>query len=433
MKPKTFGKHFSAGALCLCSFALVTASAADVKAEATYLTAARMIDPERGRIIENAAVVIQGGKITASGAQGQVTAPIDAKRIDLGSKTILPGLIDMHTHVTMHSERKGLKGVRYPSERPVIWAVGHLEDTLMAGFTTIRNLGDVSYSSVSLRDAIKEGDIVGPRMFDSGPPIGILGGYCSDYNMLPHQYNRVREVGVGNGPWEVRARARNHIKYGVDIIKTCSTGGVLNQSPPQQTMEELTALADEAHSRGYKLAIHAIGAEGVKNAIRAGADTVEHAFFIDDEGVSLAKKNGVYLAMNLYSSEYMIDQAVREIAPAKYLQDLRIANEAVDEGFRKAHRAGVKIVYATDAGNYPHGRNAIQFKRMVNLGMTPMQAIRSATTLAAEALGKQDYLGCISTDCSADIIAVEGNPLDNIALLESIDFVMKEGAVYKSE
>lgn len=407
-----------------------TAHAADI----SYIMAAHMVDPTHGRVIDDAAVIVQGTKIIASGTQDQLAAPAGATVIDLGSKTILPGLIDMHTHITMNPERPwGMAGVLYASERPLIWAVGQLKETLLAGFTTIRNLGDVTFGSVSLRDAINDGDIVGPHMFDSGPPIGILGGYCNDNNVLPHQYNDVREQGVANGPWEMRQRVREHIKYNVDVIKTCSTAGISFGGIPQNTPEELAAMVDEAHMRGYKVAVHAHGVVGIQNAIRVGADTIEHATFIDDATIRMAKEHGVYLQINMYNGdEGFLARKEKTMSPV-FRAEYHNAVAERARNFTKAVKAGAKIIYGSDAGNFPHGQNARQFAMMVNLGMAPMQAIQSATTVAAEAMGKSGVHGCLSSNCTADIIAVDGDPIMDISQLELVKFVMKDGKVYRSE
>ncbi len=419
--------------LGLLSYSVASLAGAVEAAEFTYVMADHMVDPAQGRIIDNVAVIVRDGTILASGPRTDVAAPEGATVVDLAGKTILPGLIDMHTHVTMHPDRLGMAGLTYPTERPIIWAVGALERTLKAGFTTIRNIGDMTFGSIALRDAINEGDIVGPRMVDSGPPIGILGGFCSDNNILPHQYNDVRTIGVATGPWQMREKVRQHIKYGVDLIKTCSSGGLADESPPIATPEELAAITNEAHTRGYRVAVHALGATGIKNAIRSGADTIEHATFIDDEAIQLAAQKGVYLSINIYSSEYTLDRNERRGLSEEALAIERHGLLSKYESFRKAIRAGVKIIFGTDAGNFPHGDNARQFPIMVRLGMKPMQAIQSATSLAAEALGKDGIYGCISAGCTADIIAVAGNPAEDISQLQAVRFVMKEGKIQFSE
>lgn len=417
--------------------AVLTALGGAASAETVYLTADRLLDPASGRVTQNAAVIIEDGVIVAVGTAGAVTAPADARQIDLGAKTILPGLIDMHTHVTGDPTKgRGYASLAYPSERSVIWSVNNAKRTLMAGFTTIRNVGSGGYATLAVRDAINEGEIAGPRMFVAGPPVGIVGGHCSDNNMLPPEFETVGE-GVATGPWGMRAKVRQNIKYGVDLIKTCSTGGVFSKGTllgaPQGTPEELAAIVDEAHMRGLKVAAHAHGTIGIKNAIRAGVDTVEHASFLDDEAIRMAKRAGTYLSMDIYNTEYTLAEGEKNGVLEESLDKERQVGGVQRESFRKAVAAGVKVVFGSDAAIYPHGDNAKQFSRMVQFGMTPAQAIRAATSLAAEALGRDGELGCIASGCHADIIAVAGDPLADVSVLETVDFVMKGGAVYKSE
>ena len=406
-------------------------------AASTYLTADRMIDPASGRVIENPALLIEDGVITARGVQASLSVPADAETTNLAGKTIMPGFIDMHTHL-LGSARKGrgYRGLGLASERGVIWGVVNAEKTLMAGFTTVRNVGSRGYGSLALRDAIAEGEIPGPRMFVAGPPIGIVGGHCSDNNLLPPEY-KATGIGVASGPWEMRAKVRQNIKYGVDLIKTCSTGGVLSKgtklSSTQGTIEELTAIADEAHARGLKVASHAHGTAGIKNAIRAGIDTIEHASYLDDEAIRMAKRKGVYLVMDIYNTEFTLAEGEKYGVLQESLDKERAVGTVQRESFTKAVKAGAKVVFGTDAGVYPHGDNGKQFSRMVKFGMTPMQALVAATSLAAEALGKSGQLGCISVGCSADIVGVAGAPLEDISVLENVAFVMKQGKVYKNE
>ncbi|WP_375205978.1 Xaa-Pro dipeptidase [Hyphococcus sp.] len=406
-------------------------------AETVYLTAGRMLDPESGRITEDAALLVEDGKIVRAGSASAITAPDGARTVNLGDKTILPGLIDMHTHLTGDPTKGGGYSILgYPSERFVIWAVNNAEKTLMAGFTTVRNTGADGYETLAVRDAINEGEIPGPRMFVAGPPVGIVGGHCSDNNYLPPEANATGE-GVATGPWEMRAKVRQNIKYGVDFIKTCSTGGVFSKGTllgaPQGTPEELAAIVDEAHMRGLKVAVHAHGTIGIKNAIRAGADTIEHASYLDDEAIRLAKRNGVYLSMDIYNTEYTLSEGEKNGVLEESLEKERQVGGVQRESFRKAVKAGAKVVFGTDAAIYPHGDNANQFSRMVEFGMSPLQAIRAATSLAAEALGKTGELGCVSAGCAADLIAVSGDPLSDVSVLEEVDFVMKEGVIYKAD
>jgi imidazolonepropionase-like amidohydrolase len=406
-----------------------------VIAAPVYLTADHMVDPVSGRVIENPAIVIDEGKIVSVGRRGELAAPEGAQIIDLSGQTILPGFIDMHTHLTGSATKgRGYAGLGISKDRHTIWGVVNAEKTLMAGFTTVRNVGSEGYETVALRDSINDSEIPGPRMFVVGPPVGIVGGHCSDNNLLPPEY-KATGVGVASGPWEMRAKVRQNIKYGVDWIKTCSTGGVLSKatklSASQGTIEELTAIADEAHSRGVKVASHAHGTVGIKNAIRAGIDTIEHASYLDDEAIRMAKRKGVYLSMDIYNTEFTLAEGEKYGVLQESLEKERAVGAIQRESFTKAVKAGAKVVFGSDAAVYPHGDNAKQFSRMVEFGMTPIQAIQAATSLAAEALGKDGELGCLSEGCTADIVAVSGDPIGDISVLESIDFVMKNGTVYK--
>ncbi len=406
-----------------------------VRAETTYLTAGAMFDPISGRVIENPAVVIEDDVVAAVGDQAGLPAPENAVLIDLGDKTILPGLIDMHVHLIGDDSIRGYKGLSVSTPLAAIHGVAHARDTLMAGFTTVRNVGAGAYADVALRDAINDGVVPGPRLFVSGPPIGIIGGHCSDNNLLPAEYEDYGE-NVATGPWEMRAQVRKNIKYGVDLIKTCSTGGVFSKGTAlgaaQGTVEELTAIVDEAHMRGLKVASHAHGTVGIKNAIRAGVDTIEHASYLDDEAIRMAKRNGVYLSMDIYNTEYTLAQGTANGVLQESLDKERAVGGIQRESFTKAVKAGAKVVLGTDAGVYPHGDNAKQLSRMVQFGMTPLQTLRSATSLAAEALGQGNKLGRIQPGYAADIIAVTGHPLDDVTILEKVEFVMKDGVIYKT-
>jgi len=424
---------FHAGIAVVTGFASSVLVPSAAIAETTYLTAAHMVDPQAGKLVADVAVIIEDGVITAVGTMALITAPAGAVRMDLGEKTIVPGLIDMHTHLIGDDSVRGYRSLAQSTSYAVIHGVAHAKDTLEAGFTTVRNVGAKGYTDVALRDAINDGAVPGPRMFVSGPPIGIIGGHCSDNNLLPAEAEDFGE-NIATGPWEMRAKVRKNIKYGVDLIKTCSTGGVFSKGTSlgaaQGTLEELTAIVDEAHMRGLKVASHAHGAVGIKNAIRAGVDTIEHASFLDDEAIRLAKRNGVYLSMDIYNTEYTLAQGTANGVLEEALQKERDVGGVQRESFTKAVRAGVKVVLGTDAAIFPHGDNAKQFSRMVEFGMTPAQAIRAGTSLAAEALGKSEELGRIAPGYAADIIAVEGNPLEDVTVLETVKFVMKDGAVY---
>ena len=300
----------------------------------------------------------------------------------------------------------------------------------------MRNVGAESYGDVALRDAINEGDVPGPRLYVSGPPVGITGGHCSDNNLLPSEYHLTGE-GVANGPWEMRAKVRENIKYGVDLIKTCSTGGVFSKGTAlgaaQGTLEELTAVVEEAHARGLKVASHAHGTVGIRNALLAGVDTIEHASILDDETIALAKEKGAYLSMDIYNTEYTLAEGEKNGVLPESMDKERSISKIQRASFTAANKAGVKMVFGSDAGVYPHGDNPKQFSRMVQFGMTPMQAITAATSNAAEALDKSGMLGCLDVGCAADMVAVSGDPLKDIAILENVDFIMKAGHVYKQD
>ena len=412
--------------------ALLWANAA--LAETIYLTADAMVDVASGRLTARPAVIIEDGVISSVGVQHSLPVPENAKQVALSGKTILPGLIDMHVHLTGSPRIRGYRSLGFSPRRRLILGVANAEKTLFAGFTTVRNVGAGAFNDVALRDAIADGDIIGPRLYVSGPPIGITGGHCSDNNLLPPEYDDVGE-NVADSPWAMRQKVRRNIKYGVDLIKTCSTGGVFSKGTAlgaaQGTLEELTAIVDEAHARGLKVAAHAHGTVGIKNAIRAGVDTIEHASFLDDEAISMAKRRGVYLSMDIYNTEYTLAVGVKNGVLPESLDKEREVGGVQRASFTEAVRAGAKVVLGSDAAIYPHGDNAKQLSRMVRFGMTPAQAIRAATSLAAEALDREGTLGVIAPGASADIIAVSGDPLSNIAVLEDVEFVMKQGTVYK--
>ena len=416
------------------SAALVFAAAAS--AEDIYLTAGSLIDPVSGETVSDPALVISDGVITARGTAGSLAAPEGARVIDLGEAALLPGFIDMHTHLLGDPEDPPYESLSFSDETNAITGVKNARLTLLAGFTTVRDVGSSSYGDVALRDGIKAGDVPGPRMFVSGPPVGITGGHCSDNNLLPSEYD-LKGENVAAGPWAMRDRVRTNIKYGVDLIKTCSTGGVFSKGTTlgaqQGTVEELTAIVEEAHARGLKVASHAHGTQGIKNAIMAGVDTVEHSSILDDEAIAMAKARGVYLSMDIYNTEYTLSEGEKNGVMAESLDKERQISQIQRDSFRKAVEAGAKVVFGSDAGVYPHGDNGNQFSRMVRFGMTPMQAVQAATSLAAEALGQSGTLGCVDESCAADLVAVTGDPLDDMGLLANVDFVMKAGTVYKQD
>jgi imidazolonepropionase-like amidohydrolase len=403
-------------------------------AEDMVIKGATILDVTNGDMVKNHVIIVKDGRIEAVSPVQSADIPKGTEVIDLQGHTLLPGLIDMHVHLTSGGGYHGYESLKLTDERRAILGVVHAKQTLMAGFTTVRNVGASSFGDVALRDAIDDGDIPGPRMLVSGPPIGITGGHCSDNNLLPAEYE-ISGEGVADGPWAARRAVRRNIKYGADLIKTCSTGGVLSKGTkvgaPQYTVEELTALIDEAHSRGLKVASHAHGAEGIINALVAGADTIEHASFIDDEGIRLAIENKAALTMDIYVTEYILGEGASAGILEESLEKERRTGATQRANFRKAVEAGATIVYGTDAGVYPHGQNAKQLSRMTKFGMTQLQALQSATVTAAEVLGLGYDIGKIEVGYAADLIAVKGDPIKDITLLESPSIVIKSGIRYR--
>ena len=406
----------------------------NVAAQSLIIKGANLLDVMTGELVKDHVVLVNDGRIARISPTRSADLPAGVDVVDLQGHTLLPGLIDMHVHLTSGGGYHGYESLKLTDERRAILGVVHAETTLMAGFTTVRNVGAGSFGDVALRDAINDGDIPGPRMLVSGPPIGITGGHCSDNNLLPPEYGITGE-GVADGPWAARTAVRRNIKYGADLIKTCSTGGVMSKGTkvgaPQYTVEELTALVDEAHSRGLKVASHAHGAEGIINALIAGADTIEHASFIDDEGIALSIERGAALSMDIYVTEYILGEGASAGILEESLEKERKTGATQRSNFTKAVNAGATIVFGSDAGVYPHGQNAKQFSRMTRFGMTPLQAIQSATITAAEVLGLEYDVGKITAGYAADFVAVKGNPLENIELLEEPAAVIKGGVRYR--
>jgi len=406
------------------------------QAETIYLTAAKMVDPVAGKVVEKPAIVIKDDRIVSVGTAGSLAVPEDARKVDLSGETILPGLIDMHTHITNRPDKEGYEslGVSIPAQ--AVSGVANAWKTLQAGFTTLRNVGADGFADVALRDSINEGETVGPRLFVSGPLIGATGGHC-DENLLPYAYHDVGQ-GVADGPLAVRAKVRENHKYGADLIKLCATGGVLSKGDSvgaqQMTLEEMKAAVDEAHMLGMKVAAHAHGTSGIADAVRAGVDTIEHASLADAEGMNLAKQKGAAFDMDIYNDDFILAEGLKMgMLPENIAKEKAIGRQQ-RETFKKAVQAGVTMTFGTDAGVYPHGDNGKQFAKMVEWGMTPMQAIQAATATAARVLGPLgNDLGAIAPGKYADIVAVDGDPLANVAELEHVKFVMKAGVVYRQD
>jgi imidazolonepropionase-like amidohydrolase len=415
-----------------CPSQQTAADSAVAPAPVTAIRAGRLIDVEAGRVLLNQIIVIRGSTIASVGAN--VTIPEGAKVIDMSKMTVLPGLVDCHTHLADLADAEPLTVLRRSAAETAYAAIPNARVTLLAGFTTVRDVGVYrAFNDVAMRDAIARGTIIGPRMYVAGAYVTISGGAGAMTGLSPDiQLPLDLRYGEANSPWEVRQKIRELAHHGADHIKVLSTGAVLthgsNPKSIEFTPEELRAAVEEAGNFGLRVEAHAHAAEGIKNAIRAGVASIEHATLIDDEGIALAKQHGTYLDMDIYDEE-CIQSAPG--TPADFLQHDHDLGEAQRRNFTKAVRAGVKMAFGTDAGVCPHGINARQFAFMVKYGMTPMQAIQSATVNAADLIGHSELFGSIAAGKSADIIAVDGDPLADIRELEHVRFVMKQGGIYK--
>ena len=404
----------------------------------TAIKVGRLIDVENGRVLAKQIILLRGKKIAAVGADLQI--PAGAKILDLSTKTVLPGLIDCHTHLADGAHDGNgdpVSQLKRTASEVVLESVPNARMTLESGFTTVRDVGVYrALNDVALRDAINTGYIVGPRMSVAGAYITITGGagamtgFAADIK-LPWDFN----YGEANSPWEVRQKVRLLAHGGVDHIKVLSTGAVLthgsNPNAQEFTLEELQAAVSEASNFGLRVAAHAHAPQGIKNAIRAGVASVEHATLIDDEGIALAKEHGTYLDMDIYDDECIQAAGKTGNIPADFLQHDHDLGEIQRRNFTKAVKAGVKMAFGTDAGVCPYDIAAHQFAFMVKYGMTPIQAIQSATISAATLIGKPEEFGSIRAGEFADLIAVDGDPIADIRQLEHVTFVMKEGVIYK--
>ncbi len=425
------------GAMLLASpFSIVTMSQTGEKKEPPKritIKAGRLIDTKTGAVTNNSFILIEGDKITAVGPDVKVPAEVEV--IDLKDKTVAPGLIDCHTHMTFQPGNYYEDIFRKsPIDVAVITHV-YARRTLEAGFTTVRDVGAGEFIDVALRNAINRGDVVGPRMQVATLTVGATGGH-GDTNGFSPYLKFGGFSGLADGVDEIRKLIRLEVKYGADLIKMLATAGVLSEEEsvgaPQFSQEEMNVIVEEAKMWGKRVAAHAHGAEGIKRAVRAGVTSIEHGSLIDDEGIKMMKERGTYLVADIYNDDYILAEFAKLGYPEKIIEKERMVGRTQRENFQKAAKAGVKLAFGTDAGVYPHGWNAKQFAHMVKWGLTPMQAIQTATINAADLLGWNDKVGVIAPGAFADIIAVDGDPLKDVTELERVKFVMKGGVVYKA-
>jgi imidazolonepropionase-like amidohydrolase len=425
------------GALLLASpYSIVTLSQTADKKEPPKriaIKAGRLIDTKTGAVTNNSFILIEGDKITAVGPN--VSVPAEVEVIDLKDKTVLPGLIDCHTHMTFQPGNYYEDIFRKSPIDVAVVAHVYARRTLEAGFTTVRDVGAGEFIDVALRNAINRGDVVGPRMQVATLTVGATGGH-GDTNGFSPYLKFGGFSGLADGVDEIRKLIRFEVKYGADLIKMIATAGVLSEEEsvgaPQFSQEEMNVIVEEAKMWGKRVAAHAHGAEGIKRAVRAGVTSIEHGSLIDDEGVKMMKERGTYLVADIYNDDYILAEFAKLGYPDKIIEKERMVGRTQRENFQKAAKAGVKLAFGTDAGVYPHGWNAKQFAHMVKWGLTPTQAIQTATVNAADLLGWNDKVGVIAPGAFADIIAVDGDPLKDVTEFERVKFVMKGGVVYKA-
>lgn len=396
------------------------------------VTAAHLVDPATGKVVDRPLVLIDGERITEVRHGGDV--PAGYAHVDLGAATLLPGLIDCHVHLTYESGDYYVKALRESFVDDAILSPIRASRTLQAGFTTVRNLGASNFVDIALKRAIDAGHIDGPRILAAGHGIGATGGHADISGFSPWLHYEGFD-GIADGEDEIRKKVREQVKHGAGVIKLIATAGVLSEEDsagaPQYTQEEMNVAVDEAKRWERRVAAHAHGTEGIKMAIRAGVASVDHGSFLDDEAIAMMKEHGTYLVADIYNDDYILAEFGRLNYPQKIIEKERYVGRTQRESFRKAVKAGVKIAYGTDAGVFPHGWNGKQFAKMVEWGATPMQAIQAATVNAADLLGWSEDVGAVASGHYADLIAVDGDPLADVTELEDVDFVMKGGRVVK--
>ncbi len=415
------------------SVACALFAATPAAAETVAISADHMVDVVAGRTVDRPLVIVTDGRISAIGTQGSLAVPEGARRVDLPGRTILPGLIDMHVHLTSLAEVGGYRSLQYTDSFWSAVGVANALKTLNAGFTTVRNVGSGDFQDVGLREAVDEGYVPGPRIVTATYAIGATGGHCDD-NSLPPSFDKM-SPSIINSPEEARAKVRWLHKYGAQVIKICATGGVFSLGDSvggqQLSLEEMKAIADEAHMLHLKVAAHAHGDEGIRTAILAGIDTIEHCSLASDETIKLAVQRKTWFSMDIYNDDYILATGTSNGTEQESLDKEKAIGLKQRQTFQRAVRAGVPMIFGSDAGVYPHGDNGRQFAKMVEWGMTPMQAIRAATLNAGEALGRTDDVGAIQVGRFGDIVAVAGDPLSDVRLLERVDTVIKGGTVVK--
>jgi imidazolonepropionase-like amidohydrolase len=401
------------------------------------IRAGKVLDVRTGKYAADQIIWIEGDRIKAIGNASEINGklPPTTKILDLSKYTVMPGLIDCHTHLTMTPYDSGPAGLHVSYPRQALVGARNARVTLEAGFTTVRNVGASGYSDIALRDAIKAGDVAGPRMLVSGPPLSITGGH-GDENFLAPQFGWSSD-GVADGVDGVTKKVREDIKFGADVIKFMATGGVLsegdNPALAQYSPEEMKAIVDTAHGLGRKVAAHAHGSTGIKYAVLAGVDSIEHGSYINDEDIELMKQHGTYLVPTVYLEDWLMENVQKLGLTPNMIEKAKLVLPIAQQNLSHAFKSGVKVAFGTDAAVYPHGLNAHEFGKMVDMGLSPLQTIQAATVNASDLLGWTDRVGTLEPEKFADIIAVQGDPLADVHILETVQFVMKGGEVVKTQ